>query len=106
MEEIHFFIKKGEAVSMDISENGYYVTNELGEIHISGLPLGKYELKEVQELEGYVKNNKVYDIDLSYDHTDKIIYQKNLIFLIKRQQLKFQKLMQLMKKNLKVQNFH
>ena len=51
--------KKGEAVSMDISENGYYVTNELGEIHISGLPLGKYELKEVQELEGYVKNNKV-----------------------------------------------
>ena len=50
--------KKGEAVSMDISENGYYVTNELGEIHISGLPLGKYELKEVQELEGYVKNNK------------------------------------------------
>lgn len=40
---------------MDISENGYYVTNELGEIHISGLPLGKYELKEVQELEGYVK---------------------------------------------------
>ena len=66
--------KKGEAVSMDISENGYYVTNELGEIHISGLPLGKYELKEVQELEGYVKNNKVYDIDLSYDHTDKIIY--------------------------------
>ena len=50
MEEIHFFIKKGEAVSMEISENGYYVTNELGEIHISGLPLGKYELKEVQRI--------------------------------------------------------
>ena len=76
--------KKGEAVSMDISENGYYVTNELGEIHISGLPLGKYELKEVQELEGYVKNNKVYDIDLSYDHTDKIIYSKELDVLNKK----------------------
>ena len=76
--------KKGEAVSMDISENGYYVTNELGEIHISGLPLGKYELKEVQELEGYVKNNKVYDIDLSYDHTDKIIYSKELDILNKK----------------------
>ena len=69
---------------MDISENGYYVTNELGEIHISGLPLGKYELKEVQELEGYVKNNKVYDIDLSYDHTDKIIYSKELDVLNKK----------------------
>ena len=76
--------KKGEAVSMDISENGYYVTNELGEIHISGLPLGKYELKEVQELEGYVKNNKVYDIDLSYDHTDEIIYSKELDVLNKK----------------------
>ena len=76
--------KKGEAVSMDISENGYYVTNELGEIHISGLPLGKYELKEVQELEGYVKNNKVYDIDLSFDHTDKIIYSKELDVLNKK----------------------
>lgn len=76
--------KKGDAVSMDISENGYYVTNELGEIHISGLPLGKYELKEVQELEGYVKNNKVYDIDLSYDHTDKIIYSKELDVLNKK----------------------
>ena len=76
--------KKGEAVSMDISENGYYVTNELGEIHISGLPLGKYELKEVQELEGYVKNNKVYDIDLSYDHTDKLIYSKELDVLNKK----------------------
>lgn len=76
--------KKDEAVSMDISENGYYVTNELGEIHISGLPLGKYELKEVQELEGYVKNNKVYDIDLSYDHTDKIIYSKELDILNKK----------------------
>ena len=69
---------------MDISENGYYVTNELGEIHISGLPLGKYELKEVQELEGYVKNNKVYDIDLRYDHTDKIIYSKKLDVLNKK----------------------
>ena len=69
---------------MDISENGYYVTNELGEIHISGLPLGKYELKEVQELEGYVKNNKVYDIDLSYDHTDKLIYSKELDVLNKK----------------------
>ena len=70
--------KAGDKVSVDISENGLYVTNELGEIHIGNLPLGKYELKEVQTLEGYVPNNKVYDIDLSYDHSDKIIYTKEI----------------------------
>ena len=70
--------KAGDKVSVDISENGLYVTNELGEIHIGNLPLGKYELKEVQTLEGYVPNDTVYDIDLSYDHSDKIIYTKEI----------------------------
>lgn len=70
--------KAGDKVSVDISENGLYVTNELGEIHIGNLPLGKYELKEVKTLEGYVPNDTVYDIDLSYDHSDKIIYTKEI----------------------------
>lgn len=70
--------KAGDKVSVDISENGLYVTNELGEIHIGNLPLGKYELKEVQTLEGYVPNDTAYDIDLSYDHSDKIIYTKEI----------------------------
>lgn len=70
--------KAGDKVSVDISENGLYVTNELGEIHIGNLPLGKYELKEFQTLEGYVPNDTVYDIDLSYDHSDKIIYTKEI----------------------------
>ena len=70
--------KAGDKVSVDISENGLYVTNELGEIHIGNLPLGKYELKEVHTLEGYVPNDTVYDIDLSYDHSDKIIYTKEI----------------------------
>ena len=70
--------KAGDKVSVDISENGLYVTNELGEIHIGNLPLGKYELKEVQTLEGYVPNDTVYDIDLSYDHSDKNIYTKEI----------------------------
>ncbi len=70
--------KAGDKVSVDISENGLYVTNELGEIHIGNLPLGKYELKEVQTLEGYVPNDTVYDINLSYDHSDKIIYTKEI----------------------------
>lgn len=70
--------KAGDTVSKDISENGLYVTDELGQINISDLPLGHYELKEIQTLEGYVPNSIVYDIDLSYDHTDKVIYTKEV----------------------------
>lgn len=70
--------KAGDKVSMDISEDGRYVTNELGQINISDLPLGHYELKEIETLEEYVPNDKVYDIDLSYDHTDKIIYTEEI----------------------------
>ena len=70
--------KAGDKVSVDISENGLYVTNELGEIHIGNLPLGKYELREIQTLDGYVPNNTVSDIDLSYDHSDKTIYTREI----------------------------
>lgn len=70
--------KAGDTVSVDISEDGRYVTNEIGQINISDLPLGHYELKEIQTLEGYVPNDTVYDIDLSYDHSDKIIYTETI----------------------------
>lgn len=70
--------KAGQTVSVDISENGLYMTNELGEINIGDLPLGHYELKEVQTLQGYYSNDKIYDIDLRYDYSDKVIYSKDL----------------------------
>lgn len=70
--------EKGESVSVDISEDGMYMTNELGEIHIVGLPLGKYQMKEISALEGYYPNKEVYEIDLSYDHSDKIVYTEHL----------------------------
>ena len=70
--------KAGDKVSVDISEDGRYVTNELGQINISELPLGHYELKEIQTLAGYIPNETVYDIDLSYDHSDKVIYTKQI----------------------------
>ncbi len=35
-------------------------------------------MKEVQTLEGYVPNDTIYEIDLSYDHSDKIIYTKEI----------------------------
>lgn len=68
----------GQAVSVDISEDGKYITNELGKIFIVDLPLGKYELKEIQALEGYYSNPDPIEIDLSYDHTDKVIYLEEL----------------------------
>lgn len=70
--------KAGDTISKDISQDGYYMTNELGEINISDLPLGKYQLKEITPLEGYYTDNMEYEIDLSYDHSDKVIYTKTL----------------------------
>lgn len=68
----------GQPVSVDISENGQYVTNELGEIFIGNLPLGKYELKEIQTLDGYYSNADVYEIDLGYDGSDQTVYLEEL----------------------------
>lgn len=70
--------KAGNTISKDISQDGYYMTNELGEINISDLPLGKYQLKEINPLEGYYTDETEYEIDLSYDHSDKVIYTKTL----------------------------
>ncbi|MGX8850606.1 SpaA isopeptide-forming pilin-related protein [Amedibacillus sp. YH-ame10] len=69
---------KGDKVNKDIAEDGRYMTNELGEIHISDLPLGRYELKEVYALDGYVADESTYNIDLSYDHSDKTLYTSAL----------------------------
>lgn len=68
----------GDPVNVDISEDGRYMSNELGEIHITGLPLGQYELKEVKQLDGYYSSDTVYDVDLSYDHSEKVVYVKNI----------------------------
>lgn len=74
----HIYYHAGDAVSKDISEDGRYITNELGELHITDLPLGHYELKEIQPLAGYYENKVSYDIDLTYDHSDKTLYTENL----------------------------
>lgn len=70
--------KAGDTVSKGSSENGLYITDESGQINISDLPLGKYALKEIQTLEGYVPNDTIYEIDLSYDHSNKVIYTKEI----------------------------
>ena len=68
--------KAGDTVSK--GDNGFYMTNELGEIRISNLPLGKYKIKEIEALEGYVTDKKEYTTDLSYDGSEKIIYTHTL----------------------------
>lgn len=70
--------KAGDTVSVDASEDGRYMTNELGEIHIANLPLGQYLIKEVKVLDGYVTDKEEYVIDLSYDGSDKTIYTHTL----------------------------
>ena len=70
--------KDGDTVSINYSKDGLYVTNEQGQIDIVDLPLGKYSLEEVQPLDGYISNHEVNDIDLSYDHSDKIVYTETL----------------------------
>ncbi|MCR0205019.1 NlpC/P60 family protein [[Clostridium] innocuum] len=70
--------KAGDPVSMDISEDGRYMTDEKGEVSIAGLPLGRYELREIQALSGYYVDPTVYVIDLSYDHSDRTLYMKSL----------------------------
>lgn len=40
--------------------------------------MGKYELKEIQPLEGYYSNPEPIEIDLIYDHSDQLIYLKEV----------------------------
>lgn len=66
--------KKGSTISMDISENGYYLTNELGEIEIEGLPLGSYACKETKALDGYVKDETMYIFELTQENNTQEVY--------------------------------
>lgn len=69
---------KGDKVNKDIAEDGRYMSNEAGEVNIADLPLGRYELKEIYALDGYVADDNIYKIDLSYDHSDKTLYTTDL----------------------------
>ena len=78
----------GDPVSMDISEDGYYMTNELGEIHIVGLPLGTdgaaYLLQETRTLDGYVLDETVYEIKFDLEDDQKAVYEVHKQFTNKQ----------------------
>lgn len=81
----------GDPVSMDISENGYYLTNELGEINVEGLPLGSYTWKETKALDGYVQDTKEYTFELKqkddvqevYTQEQELTNQKTKVEILK-----------------------
>lgn len=53
------------------TEVGEYITDKLGKIVVEGLPKGQYYLEEVKAPEGYIKDDKNIDLDLSNkDHGD------------------------------------
>lgn len=82
---------EGDSVSMDISENGYYLTNELGEINVEGLPLGSYTWKETKALDGYVQDKKEYTFELKqkddvqkvYTHEQELTNQETKVEILK-----------------------
>ncbi|MEG0661450.1 MAG: SpaA isopeptide-forming pilin-related protein, partial [Anaerorhabdus sp.] len=84
--------KKGDAVSIDISEDGYYVTDEKGEIHINNLPLGKYAIKETKNLDGYIIDEKTYEFELKYQDDATEVIVKDLEYTNKLTQIEFEKM--------------
>ena len=69
---------KGEPVSVDISEDGYYMTDELGSFHLDGLPMGTYNIQETKTLEGYVLDELVHVITLAPESDTNALIEKTL----------------------------
>ena len=42
------------------------VTNDKGIARVDDLPLGQYYVKEIEAPKGYVKSDKIFDVDASY----------------------------------------
>lgn len=70
---------KGDPVSVDISEDGYYITNELGEIHLANLPMGTYNIQETKTLDGYVLDELVHVVTLTPESDTVYLVEKDLV---------------------------
>ncbi len=69
---------KGDPVSVDISVDGYYMTDELGSFHLSDLPLGTYEITEVQSLDGYVLDPLTHVVSITPENDVDAVIEKTL----------------------------
>lgn len=70
---------KGDPVSVDISEDGYYMTNELGEIHLADLPMGTYSVIETKTLDGYVLDPLEHIVTLTPESDTVALVEKDLV---------------------------
>lgn len=68
------------------------ITNELGEIYFKDLYLGKYYIKELTELDGYVENS-IYLVELLYkdQYTEVIYHNESIENILKKGTLEFTK---------------
>ena len=70
----------GDKVTLDegnvVSGNGIYSTSSTGKIKLSGIPMGKYSIKEVKTISGYVLNDKEYIVEFKKEtgNFEKTIY--------------------------------
>lgn len=69
---------KGDPVSVGISEDGYYMTDELGSFHLTGLPMGTYNVQETKTLDGYVLDELVHVITLAPESDTNAFIEKKL----------------------------
>lgn len=83
--EFSFTDYKGDVVPLIKDDSGYHyktkddgdaecvsevTTNAVGEIVISGLPIGKYYFTETKALDGYIPNSTVIDTEITADSPD------------------------------------
>lgn len=76
----HIFYKKGEKI-------GTLTTGDKGTASLTGLPLGKYNVKETSTLDGYVLDKKDYTVELKYKDQNTKIVTQSLEVLNKKQRV-------------------
>lgn len=59
-------------------EVGTYNLSKEGNLEINDIPMGTYELQEIQTLDGLVLNNKKYEVKFTQKDTVTKIYEENL----------------------------
>ncbi len=56
------------------------ITNSKGIAEVTNLPLGKYYVKELKTIDGYILDNKKYEFELTLDNLDLKFETENLVF--------------------------
>ena len=97
-------VKFGLYASEDIEFNGNLIyskdekisekiTDENGKITFNNLYLGKYYLKELETVDGYVLDENKYEIELSYkdQYTENVVYSNSILNVVPKGKLEFTK---------------